>query len=60
MIGKFNDEDGAVPIIEFVGLRPKIYSLQTPKNAEAKPSLEEKQRCKGMQWAAQKKLKHAH
>ena len=33
MIGKFKDEAKGVPIAEFVGLRPKLYSLRLDKTA---------------------------
>ena len=59
VIGKFKDEAAGEPVIEFVGLRPKMYSFQMLKNARANASVVEKQRCKGIQRAAQKKLKHA-
>ena len=59
MIGKFKDEANGDPIIEFVGLRPKMYSFQTMKNTTTGATICEKQRCKGIQRCAQKKLKHS-
>ena len=56
MIGKFKDESSGDPIIEFVGLRPKMYSFTTLNNAQR---LKEKHRAKGIQYAAAKALTHA-
>ena len=35
-IGKFKDETGGLPIIEFIGLRPKMYSFKTEDRKEKK------------------------
>ena len=55
----FNDEASGSPIIEFVGLKPKMYSYQTLTD----PSLGEaasitKKRANGIQRAAVAKLRH--
>ena len=56
VIGKFKDESSGDPIIEFIGLRPKMYSFTTLNNAQR---LKEKHRAKGIQYAAAKALTHA-
>ena len=59
VIGKFKDETAGDPILEFVGLRPKMYSFLTVCNAHAgSAQLKEKHRAKGIQSAASKLLKH--
>lgn len=58
VIGKFKDETSGMPIVEFVGLRPKMYSFV----ALPKPGSDvvcEKARAKGIQRAALKRLRHA-
>ena len=56
VIGKFKDECNGVPIGEFAGLRPKMYSyILTLLNG----ILIEKHRAKGIQSAAAKKLRHS-
>ena len=57
VIGKFKDETSAKPILEFVGLRPKMYSFTTLRDAES-TSVVEKTRAKGIQRAALKRLRH--
>jgi len=57
VIGKFKDEAGGKSIIEFVGLRPKMYSFTVADGAGAAPV--EKIRAKGIQRAACKELRHA-
>lgn len=53
VLGKMKDETNGVPIIEFVGLRSKMYSI--------KLELEEKKRAKGVKKSVVKKqLKHQH
>ena len=52
VLGKFKDEcNGAAPA-EFVGLRPKMYSLKIPEQKDKKTA-------KGVQGSAQKKITHA-
>ncbi len=55
VIGKFKDESNGDPILEFVGLRPKMYSFTTISGAV----LKEKHRAKGIQFAAARELTHA-
>ena len=51
VLGKFKDEcNGAAPA-EFVGLRPKMYSLKIPEQKDKKTA-------KGVQDSAQKKITH--
>ena len=57
--GKFKDEALGIPIIEFVGLRTKMFSYLTMKTVNSQPVIEHKQRGKGIQRAALKKLTHA-
>ncbi len=54
VIGKFKDETNGDPILEFVGLRPKMYSFLTM----AGTTIKEKHRAKGIQAAASKLLTH--
>ncbi len=56
VIGKFKDESCGDPIVEFIGLRPKMYSFTTLNNEQR---LKEKHRAKGIQYAAAKALTHA-
>jgi hypothetical protein len=52
VLGKFKDEcNGAAPV-EFVGLRPKMYSLKIPEQKDKKTA-------KGVKGEAQKKITHA-
>src|SRR5437899_2217143 len=51
-IGKFKDECASVPVVEFVGLRSKMYSLKTLEGKE-------KSTAKGIKTSYQKKhMKH--
>ena len=50
VIGKFKDECAGDPAIEFVGLRPKCYSILSTKDT--------KQAMKGVSYAAAKKFSH--
>ena len=55
VLGKFKCETQGNPIIEFVGLRPKMYSiLYKDKSATTK----EKHRAKGISKSARRDLKH--
>jgi len=56
VIGKFKDETSGDPILEFVGLRPKMYSFTTL--SIAKGIVKEKHRAKGIQDAAASRLTH--
>jgi hypothetical protein len=58
VIGKFKDETSSKPIIEFVGLRPKMYSFLTLQEANS-DRRSEKFRAKGIQRAALKRIRHA-
>ena len=57
VIGKFKDETSGDPIVEFIGLRPKMYSFTTL--SMAKGTVKEKHRAKGIQYAAAARLTHA-
>ena len=50
----FKDEANGAQVVEFVGLRPKMYSYLLNEGAEL-----EKHRAKGIQLAVAKKLRHA-
>ncbi len=54
VIGKFKDESNGDPILEFIGLRPKMYSYLTVCG----PNVKEKHRAKGIQMAASRLLTH--
>ena len=56
VIGKFKDEANGEQIIEFVGLRPKMYSYLLKKHLTT--TLFEKHKAKGIQYAITAKLKH--
>jgi len=53
VIGKFKDECNGVPVSQFVGLRPKMYSLKLCNNKE-------KSTAKGVGRVAQKDIRHEH
>ena len=55
VIGKFKDEANGLIIIEFIGLRPKMYSYIVLSD----DGIVEKHRAKGINSAASRKLKHA-
>ena len=55
VIGKFKDEASGRPIIEFIGLRPKMYSFIIFYSDQRE---EEKHRAKGIQRAVSKELRH--
>ena len=44
VIGKFKDEAGSKPIMEFVGLRSKLYSYKVPEDDK----VIESKKCKGV------------
>ena len=55
------DEAAGAPIVEFVGLRPKMYSYLIADDvldSDGKPKLKEKHRAKGISAAASKTLRH--
>jgi len=60
LIGKVKDETSGEPILEFIGLRPKMYSYVTVSdvNNAAGAKETEKHRAKGIQFAAQRGLRH--
>ena len=59
VVGKMKDEGKGQPILEFVGLRPKIYSfLVATLNEIGAIDVSCKHRCKGIARAASELLKH--
>jgi hypothetical protein len=42
VVNKFKDETNGVPIIEFIGLRSKMYSIILDDGKEANPTRDEK------------------
>ena len=56
VIGKFKDETNGEPIVEFVGLRPKMYSFTMLSDH----GIIEKHRAKGINSAASRQLTHAY
>ena len=59
VVGKFKDEANGDPILEFVGLRAKMYSYQTLSHVDGgAESVVTKKRAKGIQKAAVSKLRH--
>ena len=50
ILGKMKDEMAGVPIVEFVGLRPKLYSIDNGK--------EQKKAAKGIKTSAMRQLRH--
>ena len=50
VIGKMKDETAFVPIVEFVGLRSKMYSIKTSEH--------ECKRAKGVKKSVVRKMKH--
>ena len=56
VIGKFKDETSGKPIIEFVGLRPKMYSFLIEEKSEQV----EKHTAKGINKGASRTLRHEH
>ena len=62
VIGKFKDETKGDPILEFIGLRPKMYSFQTVKmdvDSREGAKIEEKHRAKGIARAVAARLRHS-
>ena len=58
VIGKFKCETNGNPIVEFVGLRPKMYSYLYQEKADPSSVIKEKHRVKGISAAASRSLKH--
>ena len=58
VIGKFKCETKGAPIIEFVGLRPKMYSYLYKEKPELESSTLEKHRGKGITRSAARALTH--
>ena len=58
VIGKFKSETHGTAIIEFIGLKAKMYSYVYQRVAHPESDLQEKQRAKGIVRAAAKQLKH--
>ncbi len=60
IIGKFKCETKGAPIVEFVGLRPKMYSILYKLKPELESRTSEKHRIKGISRTAAKGLTHEH
>jgi len=60
VVGKFKCETKGAPIVEFVGLRPKMYSLQYKESCDPTSAIKEKRRIKGITRAAARALLHAN
>ena len=59
VVGLMKDEAAGFPIVEFVGLRPKMYSFKAAKvQADGKCTFFDKHRAKGLQRAAAAKITH--
>ena len=58
VVGKFKDEANGDNIVEFVGLKAKMYSYQTLNTGADNNALTTKKRAKGLQRAAVAKLRH--
>ena len=58
VIGKFKCETKGNPIVEFVGLRPKMYSYLYQEKTDPTSKIKEKHRVKGITAAASRALKH--
>ena len=58
VVGKFKDESNGDPLLEFIGLRPKMYSFITVSDAETGRT-KDKHRAKGIASAAARSLRHA-
>ena len=58
VVGKMKDESSGDPILEFVGLRPKMYSYVTVTDVAA-GTTKDKHRAKGIPYSAARSLRHA-
>ena len=59
VVGKFKDESPDSQILEFIGLRPKMYSFITSKDdVDGNPMVKEKHRAKGIAAATARTLRH--
>ena len=58
VLGKMKDETAGLPIIEFIGLRPKMYSFQYAKDKVDAANVKEKHVAKGIQRAVIADLRH--
>ena len=58
LIGKFKCETKGAPIIELIGLRPKMYSYLYKESEAPEAPTKEKHRVKGISRAAARSLKH--
>ena len=58
VVGKYKCETKGAPILEFVGLRPKMYSLQYKESCDPDSGIKEKHRIKGVTRAAARALLH--
>jgi len=58
VVGKFKCETKGAPITQFVGLRPKMYSLQHKESCDPASAIKEKHRIKGITRAAARALLH--
>ena len=57
-VGKFKCETGGVPIVEFVGLRPKMYSYIFKDYSDPNAMTIEKNKIKGIARSAARDLRH--
>ena len=58
VIGKFKCETKGIPIVEFVGLRPKMYSYLYQNTPTPTSKVLEKHRVKGIASSASRALQH--
>ena len=63
VLGKFKDETNGNPIVEFVGLRPKMYSYsiceaQSSCSKPLPPNIKTKQSAKGISRSAKRTIRH--
>ena len=59
VMGKFKSETKGAAILEFVGLRPKMYSYKYKESSAPDSREKERQRAKGIQREAIRDLTHA-
>ena len=58
VIGKMKDEAKGQPVVEFIGLRPKMYSYLTLDVATGTENISEKHTAKGISAATSARLRH--